>query len=46
GINMIGSLEFLLFIVVSILVYLIATYILDRQTLLSIKEISLIWRRK
>jgi O-antigen/teichoic acid export membrane protein len=46
GINMIGSLEFLLFIVVSILVYLIATYILDRQTLLSIKEISIIWRRK
>ena len=46
GINIIGSLEFLLFSGVSILIYLIATYILDRQTLLSIKEISLIWRGK
>lgn len=46
GINMIGTLEFLLFVGVSILVYLSATYILDRQTLLSIKEISPIWRGK
>ena len=43
SITMLGSLEFLLFIGVSILVYLIATYTLDRQTLSSIKETSLIW---
>lgn len=46
GINMIGTLEFLLFVGVSILVYLSTTYILDRQTLLSIKEVLPIWRGK
>jgi O-antigen/teichoic acid export membrane protein len=46
GINMIGSLEFLLFVGVGTLVYLSATYIIDRQILLSIKEVLPIWGGK
>lgn len=39
-------LDFFLFIGVSILIILSTTYILDRQTLLSTKEFSQIWKGK